>query len=318
MVMYCEFRQILMASAFAVAVVSLVGCDNGNAASGDSRHADTTDKDSLAILKTDSIVQPEKAKVTNAAEAAAVMSAPDDSAKYNAGILPRMLNEVPDYAIRLLNDPHEGFIIVDKYTMRVILYDSFGRVRKEYKMACSKNYGTKHKKADNRTPEGFFSIEGIYDSTEWLFTDDDGKVSDVKGQFGPKFLRLKIPVTSQIGIHGTCAPWSLGGRRSHGCIRISNENILELAELVEPGLPVIVSPGRRDMAVNEEEGYDIPAVSTGKTRPTPLPMPKKEEAADTIPAVQADSLATKSPEIEVPTVSEADTLLTDTDSVPSL
>lgn len=221
-----------------------------------------------------------------------MMENPEDSAKYNAGILPRMLAEVPDYAIRLLNDTcSRGFIIVDKFTMRVLLYDVYGRVQKDYKMACSKNYGTKHKKADNRTPEGFFSIEGIYDSTEWLFTDDDGVQSPVKGQFGPKFLRLKIPVTSQIGIHGTCAPWSLGGRRSHGCIRIANENILELAELVVPGMPVIVSPGRRDMAVNEEEGYDIPAVSTGKVRPTPLELPKEEEPVDTVPPLSGDTIA---------------------------
>lgn len=277
----------------------LGGCDGGKGASGESQILNPTD-DFLDIEVADTIAQPEKPKVNDEAEAAALLSAPEDSAKYNAGILPRMLDEVPQYAIRLLNNPHDGFIIVDKYTMRVILYDSYGRVRKEYKMACSKHYGTKHKKADNRTPEGFFSIEGIYDSTDWLYTDDDGKVSDVKGQFGPRFLRLKIPVTSQIGIHGTCAPWSLGGRRSHGCIRISNENILELAELVEPGMPVIVSPGRRDMAVNEEEGYDIPAVSTGKTRPTPLRLPKKDEPADTIPEVPIDSVVTKSPEIEAP------------------
>ena len=68
-------------------------------------------------------------------------------------------------------------------------------------MACAKNYGTKHKKADSRTPEGFFEVEGIYNSTDWLYTDDDGVTSKKKGQFGPRFIRLKIPVTSQIGIH---------------------------------------------------------------------------------------------------------------------
>lgn len=315
--MTCDFRHIFIATAIVATVVSLGGCAGRNGASEESHSVNPTD-DSLDIVVADTIVQPERPKVTNEAEAAAMMSAPDDSARYNAGILPRMLDEVPQYAIRLLNNTHDGFIIVDKYTMRVILYDSFGCVRKEYKMACSKHYGTKHKKADNRTPEGFFSIEGIYDSTDWLYTDDDGKVSDVKGQFGPKFLRLKIPVTSQIGIHGTCAPWSLGGRRSHGCIRISNENILELAELVEPGMPVIVSPGRRDMAVNEEEGYDIPAVSTGKTRPTSLQLPKKEEPTDTISVVSADSVAAMSPEIEIPVESVADSITILTDTLPSL
>lgn len=252
--------------------------------------------DTIDLSESEQEPESVRALVLTSEEASAMMTDPEDSAKYNAGILPRMLEEVPKYAIKLLNNTHEGFIVVDKFTMRVILYDVYGRVMKEYKMACSKNYGTKHKRADNRTPEGFFSIEGIYDSTEWLFTDDDGHTSDVKGQFGPRFLRLKVPVTSQIGIHGTCAPWSLGGRRSHGCIRISNENILELAELVEPGMPVIVSPGRRDMAVNEEEGYDIPAVSTGKTRPTPLVIPKPVEPVDTVQSLSTDSICKEFPD----------------------
>ncbi len=288
--------KILLISSLAVAATTFYGCRNRDRVSEAQDH---TDVDVVDLAAPGPEPEPEPDKVLSAEDAVEVMTAPEDSAKYNAGILPRMLDEVPQYAIKLLNNRHDGFIVVDKFTMRVILYDVYGRVRKEYKMACSKNYGTKHKRADNRTPEGFFSIEGIYDSSEWLFTDDDGHTSNVKGQFGPKFLRLKIPVTSQIGIHGTCAPWSLGGRRSHGCIRISNDNILELAELVEPGMPVIVSPGRRDMAVNEEEGYDIPAVSTGKTRPTPLVLPKPEAPADTIPTEIPDSIPAIAPAIEL-------------------
>lgn len=285
-------KKILVTSSIAFAVSLLSACGNR-----DRVESGATDDILNLTISIDTLSEaPQRPEIRTKDEAMALMAEPEDSVRYNAGILPRMLEEVPKYAIKLLNNTHDGFIIADKYTMRVILYDKFGCVRKEYKMACSKNYGTKHKKRDNRTPEGFFSIEGVYDSTEWLFTDDDGVTSDVKGQFGPRFIRLKIPVTSQIGIHGTCAPWSLGGRRSHGCIRIANENILELAELVEPGMPVIVSPGRRDMAVNEEEGYDIPAVSTGKTRPTPLQLPKPVEPVDTTQTIVADSAEIAKPD----------------------
>ena len=37
---------------------------------------------------------------------------------------------------------------------------------------------------------------------------------------------------------------------------------MELVELVEPGMPVIVLPGKKDRAVNREEGYDIPYFPT--------------------------------------------------------
>lgn len=181
---------------------------------------------------------------------------------YEGSILPQMARDNFPYAQRLLNNRYDRFIVVDKFTMHVKLFDKCGRLLRSHKMACGRNYGTKHEKADERTPEGFFSVEGIYDSTDWLFVDDNGVKSDIKGQFGPRFIRLRIPGTTQIGIHGTCSPRSLGWRCSHGCIRITNEQILQLVELVEPGMPVIVNPGIRDTRTNLEEGYDVPWIST--------------------------------------------------------
>lgn len=207
---------------------------------------DTVKKDTIPV-----------AKVEDISEALNFMKNSEHSDEYLSGIIPTIARRSMDYARKLLNNKYDGFIVVDKSRMKVILYDRFGQVQKSYGMACAKNYGTKHQKADSRTPEGFFSVQGIYDSTDWLFTDDDGVTSKKKGQFGPRFIRLLIPGTTQIGIHGTCAPWSIGGRSSHGCIRVTNENILELVELVEPGMPVIIIPGKKDIAVNIEEGEDI-------------------------------------------------------------
>lgn len=185
-----------------------------------------------------------------------------DYAKYAKGILPRMAKENPDYCRKLLLNEYDGFIVVDKRTMKVILYDKYGCERRSYPMACSRYFGTKHEKGDNRTPEGFFSVKKVYDSSDWVYVDDFGNKSTKRGEFGPRFIRLKIPVTNNIGIHGTAAPWSMGKRVSHGCIRITNENIMELVELVTPGMPVIISPGFRDRCVNENEGYNIAHITT--------------------------------------------------------
>ena len=43
-----------------------------------------------------------------------------------------------------------------------------------------------------------------------------------------------------IGIHGTDAPELLPGRVSHGCIRLRNQDILELARLMPVGTPVTI------------------------------------------------------------------------------
>lgn len=241
---------------------------------------------------------PERYVASSSNEAIELMNSLPEAELYRQGILPKMSQECLKYAMRLLNEAHDGFLIVDKDAMKVVLYDRYGRERLRYGIACGKGYGTKHAKGDSRTPEGFFSVQGIYDSTDWLFRDDNGKVSKVKGQFGPRFIRLSIPGTSQIGIHGTRAPWSIGARCSHGCIRVTNDNIMELVKHVKPGMPVIVSPSRKDERVNIREGYNIPWVSvhhtTGRKSIDPSTVkqespqnetPEPKAAADTVVAL---------------------------------
>lgn len=201
-------------------------------------------------------------KFNNADEVLNYMEHSGHWEEYKSGILPKMAETNLDYVTRLINNNHNGFVVVDKGRMKLIKYDKYGEPMATYGIACGKNYGTKHKRSDCRTPEGFFAVKNIQNSTDWKYVDDDGNVSQKTGEFGPRFIRLDIPGISSIGIHGTCAPWSIGGRRSHGCIRLKNENVLELVDMVEIGMPVIVSPGTRDQKINKEEGYDIPRIST--------------------------------------------------------
>lgn len=197
--------------------------------------------------------------------------------EYAKGVIPLIAGQSVEYAQRLLMNRHRHFVIVDKRSMNVILYNRFGVEMERYRMCCSRNYGTKHARRDNRTPEGFFSAGLTYDSTDWLYTDDDGHTSQVKGQFGPRFIRITNPVTTQVGIHGTCAPWSLGRRSSHGCIRIHNDNILKLVEYVTQGMPIIINPSDKDQQVNREEGYEVVQLTLKKSRrdKTPAGTPQK-------------------------------------------
>ena len=188
--------------------------------------------------------------------------------KYESGILPQMAEDVPNYSKEILENEGKRFIIVDKGKMKLFLYDSYGNIEKSYGIACAKNYGTKQKKGDSRTTEGIFDVKGVFDSTEWLFTNDAGYTSPVKGQYGPRFIRITTPY---IGIHGTGSPGSIGRRCSHGCIRVTNDNIMELVDFVEEGMKVIISPGPRDMAVNKSEGTDMPSVATEPGVPRAVP-----------------------------------------------
>lgn len=282
-------------------VVTAVSC--GSRRSGSA--ATEGDNDSLPpeAVEAPDTVPPEAAApvLETTDDALAFMRESGSWDRYSRGILPQMAEDVPEYAIRLLLNEHDGFVVVDKSRMKVIRFDKYGEEVASYGMACAKNYGTKHKRSDSRTPEGFFSVRKVHDSTEWHFVDDNGVKSEKKGEFGPRFIRLNIPGTSQIGIHGTCAPWSIGGRRSHGCIRIKNENILELVEMVDSGMPVIITPGRKDMAVNAEEGFEIPSISTVPGKPHLKLVAKVEKPAE----IPADTLAAANDSVATPVDSVA-------------
>lgn len=281
-------------NALAIIGLMLVACRKENASQDDIR-VDSVVMEANDSVVADSIEEEKVPLLTTSKEILEYMEKSGHKDAYDQGILPQMAHDVPKYAGRILASQEDGFLIVDKNTMKCYRYDKYGVLQESVGIACSKYYGTKHKKRDNRTPEGYFTIQGIYDSEDWLYTDDDGNTSDVKGQFGPKFMRLKIPVTSQIGIHGTSSPWSIGGRRSHGCIRMTNENILRFVEICKPGWPVIVSPGPKDLFVNDEEDVDVPTVAVirGKPRctkrinPYPQNVPSSEPEELKAPAEES-------------------------------
>lgn len=289
-----------------VLTVMIYGC------SGGTTRSEISDQDT-AFQEEDTIVPIEIAKeapkeetvtldynVSNAEELLEFMHNSEHWDQYKNGIIPSIAQQSVEYANKLLANSHPYFVIVDKGSRYVILYNRFGEEIDRYRMCCSRNYGTKHAKRDNRTPEGFFSAGLTYDSTDWLYTDDDGKTSQVKGQYGPLFIRVTNPVTTQVGIHGTCAPWSLGGRSSHGCIRIHNDNIVKLAEYVSPGTPIIINPSDKDQAVNREEGCNVVQLWLGKRKKN---ISRHEEKPNSMHQSSKDSVAEKQnsiPECEIP------------------
>lgn len=270
-----KYLLIIPAIMFLLAVNS---CNSSNGSKGNkSVEADSTSaprlspeeqrvKDSLdsiaalppSVLRND---------VTTPEQADSFMRQSGYWAEYSSGVIDTIAKQNIDYANRLLHNSEPYFLIADKQHMTVVLYNKYGQPHRAYKMACSAHFGSKHAKRDNRTPEGYFTAEGIYDSTEWLYTDDDGNTSEKRGQFGPRFIRIKG--APMIGIHGTCAPWSRGRRASHGCMRIHNAHILELVTFATKGMPIIINPSDRDQRVNRQEGY---------TRITQLRLPKVDES----------------------------------------
>lgn len=94
--------------------------------------------------------------------------------------------------------------------------------------------------SENPTPVGTFSITDKLEST------------DPDGAYGPFALGLSgysetltefAGGDGQIGIHGTDDPGSIGRDVSHGCIRVPNEVIGQLAALLPLGTPIHITDG---------------------------------------------------------------------------
>ncbi|MBP2650489.1 MAG: hypothetical protein H6Q74_1314 [Firmicutes bacterium] len=58
------------------------------------------------------------------------------------------------------------------------------------------------------------------------------------GPYGAMWLGLSL---IHYGIHGTNNPSSIGMHSSHGCIRLHNQDVLELAQQVQVGTTVIIT-----------------------------------------------------------------------------
>lgn len=124
------------------------------------------------------------------------------------------------------------------YTLTVFRGDSALRV---FRVAVGKNPGNKQQRGDWRTPEGTFSIAHIQRSNHWVHDFGDGK-GEVKGAYGPWFIRLQTGRWTGIGIHGTHDPASLGTMVTEGCVRLRNEDLEELQTMVTIGTRVAILP----------------------------------------------------------------------------
>ena len=144
-----------------------------------------------------------------------------------------------------------AFIVINKEDLSLKVYDLKGDVVENFPIGVGKNYGNKIEQGDNRTPEGVFRITDIQNASGWKHDFGDGN-GEIKGAYGPWFIRLYTEPHKGIGIHGTHLPESIGTRCTEGCIRLNNEDVLKLKELVYGGLTVIILPSQEDIKANNQ------------------------------------------------------------------
>ena len=156
--------------------------------------------------------------------------------------------------VNLVSADEQHLIKVHKQSYTLELFEEGNAVPlKVYGVAVAKNPGDKQMTGDNRTPTSWgsavaiparyagaamgvpsaqvpFVVEEICDASYWTHDFGDGK-GVIEGAYGPWFISLDTGWIG-IGIHGTHDPASIGTMASEGCIRLRNEDVAELKQLI--------------------------------------------------------------------------------------
>jgi lipoprotein-anchoring transpeptidase ErfK/SrfK len=133
-------------------------------------------------------------------------------------------------------------VVVDQSDSSVTALDAQGNLLANYPATM----GSEH----DPLPIGNWKINGVSRNPTFNYNPDlfwDAKPKDDKAKIGPGPNNpvgvVWIDLSKEhYGIHGTPVPTTVGKTESHGCIRLTNWDVLELADLVSPGVPAILQP----------------------------------------------------------------------------
>ncbi len=136
--------------------------------------------------------------------------------------------------------PKAASVRVSESDLSVSVLDETGRVAARYPASV----GSEH----DPLPVGQWKINGVARHPVFHFNPDlfwDADSTDQKATLpaGPNnpvgvvWIDLSKP---HYGIHGTPDPETIGRAQTHGCIRLTNWDALELSRIVAPGTPVLL------------------------------------------------------------------------------
>jgi hypothetical protein len=94
------------------------------------------------------------------------------------------------------------------------------------------------------TPTGVFEVTELRYMPTWVNPAPDTWGADMPAEIppgpgNPLGLRAINWSAPAIRFHGTSATYSLGYNASHGCVRMSNEDVIELYDMIEVGTPIV-------------------------------------------------------------------------------
>lgn len=131
----------------------------------------------------------------------------------------------PGMRLRIWTQPFG--VLVDK-SQNILMLKSNGEIMKAYRVSTGTN---------NITPVGTFRIINRLTRPSWTH---DGKLipyGDPKNILGTRWMGFDVP---SYGIHGTTQPESIGQQATAGCVRMLNQDVEELYDLLPVGTEAII------------------------------------------------------------------------------
>ena len=132
-----------------------------------------------------------------------------------------------------------------KYRTVITIDRSHFRLRLFKHLKFLKGYGVAVGQPAYPTPAGLFAIQSKQVNPTWTAPNSPwaGEMAgqQIAGGAWNNPLRARwMGVDGAVGIHGTGQPWSIGTRASHGCIRMTVPDVIDLFRRVSIGTPVLI------------------------------------------------------------------------------
>ena len=146
---------------------------------------------------------------------------------------------VRELAPAVTADSFDQVILLRQNDFRVYLYEN-GKITHDWPVAI----GT----SEYPTPTGLYSVELKRYMPTWVNPAPDGWGADMPamippGPDNPLGMRAINWTAPAIRFHGTSSLSSIGTPASHGCVRMFNEDVIELYDLVDEGSPIVSTWG---------------------------------------------------------------------------
>jgi hypothetical protein len=141
----------------------------------------------------------------------------------------------PDVTTKEVASAYPSYLTLDRETFTLRLW-------KDLKLA--KTYTVAVGQEGLETPEGLYHIEEKQENPSW-HVPDSAWAGDLAGQVIPPgpadpIKARWMAIFEGAGIHGTEETESLGSAASHGCVRMSIPDVIELYPQVEVGTPIFI------------------------------------------------------------------------------